>query len=196
MRATRRKVNPVRQFLYHLSMQPRLRTPAPCRLKRDCRLSNLRPRLEPIAAKVFAGERWTLPTAWFSMALRTFSPWLAGQPRARSDACDVTYFQRQSPHQSTTSAWLRAKLCAFDQEGDPAGYTMALEEAFETAASGYSEAVTSSTSSAACIRPALRILPRSRRRPQAALPKVHIKAFTMVEVAFLARRAKLSMKKR
>jgi len=33
-------------------------------------------------------------------------------------------------------------VCIWPQKGDPAGYTMALEEAYETAASGYSEAVT------------------------------------------------------
>jgi aminodeoxyfutalosine synthase len=76
----------------------------------------------------------------------------------------------------------------------PAGYTMALEEAWETAASGYSEAVTE-FHIVGGLHPDLPFeyfldLVRGLKE---RFPKVHIKAFTMVEVAFLARRAKLTI---
>ena len=88
------------------------------------------------------------------------------------------------------------KLCAFGRKkGDPAGYTMALEEAWETAASGYSEAVTE-FHIVGGLHPDLPFeyfldLVRGLKE---RFPKVHIKAFTMVEVAYLARRAKLTIR--
>ena len=87
------------------------------------------------------------------------------------------------------------KLCAFGRKkGDPAGYTMALEEAWQTAASGYSEAVTE-FHIVGGLHPDLPLeyfldLVRGLKE---RFPKVHIKAFTMVEVAYLARRAKLTI---
>jgi len=86
-------------------------------------------------------------------------------------------------------------LCAFGRKkGDPAGYTMALDEAWQTAASGYSEAVTE-FHIVGGLHPDLPLeyfldLVRGLKE---RFPKVHIKAFTMVEIAFLARRAKLSI---
>ena len=91
--------------------------------------------------------------------------------------------------------WRHASLCAFGRKkGDPAGYTMALEEAWETAASGYSEAVTE-FHIVGGLHPDLPLeyfLDLVRGLKQ-RFPKVHIKAFTMVEVAYLARRAKLTI---
>jgi aminodeoxyfutalosine synthase len=87
------------------------------------------------------------------------------------------------------------KLCAFGRKkGDPAGYTMALDEAYETAASGYSEAVTE-FHIVGGLHPDLPfeffldLVQGLKKR----FPKLHIKAFTMVEIAYLARRAKLSI---
>ncbi len=71
---------------------------------------------------------------------------------------------------------------------------MALEEAWESAASGYSEAVTE-FHIVGGLHPDLPfeyfldLVTGLKER----FPKVHIKAFTMVEVAFLAKRAKLSI---
>jgi aminodeoxyfutalosine synthase len=71
---------------------------------------------------------------------------------------------------------------------------MALEEAWETAASGYSEAVTE-FHIVGGLHPDLPfeyfldLVQGLKQR----FPKVHIKAFTMVEIAYLARRAKLSI---
>ncbi len=71
---------------------------------------------------------------------------------------------------------------------------MALEEAWETAATGYSEAVTE-FHIVGGLHPDLPLeyfLDLVRGLKQ-RFPKVHIKAFTMVEVAYLARRAKLTI---
>ena len=73
---------------------------------------------------------------------------------------------------------------------------MALEEAFETAASGYTEAVTE-FHIVGGLHPDLPfqyfldLVSGLKQR----FPQVHLKAFTMVEVAYLAKRAKLSIRR-
>jgi aminodeoxyfutalosine synthase len=154
------------------------------------------PRLEPIAVKVLAGQRLD-----FNDGLALYgSPdvlavgWLANHVRERMHG-DVTYFNVNRHINPTNVCVAACKLCAFGRKkGDPAGYTMALEEAFETAASGYSEAVTE-FHIVGGLHPDLPLeyfLDLVRGLKQ-RFPKVHIKAFTMVEVAYLARRAKLSI---
>jgi aminodeoxyfutalosine synthase len=71
---------------------------------------------------------------------------------------------------------------------------MTLEQAWQTAASGYSEAVTE-FHIVGGLNPAMKLeyyldLVRGLKE---RFPKVHIKAFTMVEVAFLARLARISI---
>jgi aminodeoxyfutalosine synthase len=154
------------------------------------------PRLEPIAARVLAGLRLD-----FNDGLMLYgSPdvlavgWLANHVRERMHG-DVTYFNVNRHINPTNVCVAACRLCAFGRKkGDPAGYTMALEEAWETAASGYSEAVTE-FHIVGGLHPDLPFeyfldLVRGLKE---RFPKVHIKAFTMVEVAYLARRAKLSI---
>ncbi len=71
---------------------------------------------------------------------------------------------------------------------------MALEEAWETAASGYSEAVTE-FHIVGGLHPDLpfEYFMDLVRGLKVRFPKVHVKAFTMVEVAFLAKRGKMSI---
>ena len=151
--------------------------------------------LEPIAAKVMAGERLD-----FSEGLTLYATkdvlavgWLANHVRERMHG-DVTYFNVNRHINPTNVCVAACKLCAFGRKkGDAAGYTMALEEAWQTAASGYSEAVTE-FHIVGGLHPDLPFeyfldLVRGLKE---RFPKVHIKAFTMVEVAFLARRAKLT----
>ena len=98
------------------------------------------PRLEPIAAKVMAGERLD-----FAEGLTLYGTsdvlavgWLANYVRERMHG-DVTYFNVNRHINPTNVCVAACKLCAFGRKkGDPAGYTMALEEAWQTAASGYS----------------------------------------------------------
>jgi aminodeoxyfutalosine synthase len=154
------------------------------------------PRLHPIAAKVLAGER-----LGFDEGLTLYGTpdvlavgWLANHVRERMHG-DVTYFNVNRHINPTNVCVAACKLCAFGRKkGDPAGYTMALEEAWATAGEGYSEAVTE-FHIVGGLHPDLPLeyfLDLVRGLKQ-RFPKVHIKAFTMVEVAFLARRAKLTI---
>ena len=102
------------------------------------------PRLTPIHAKVLAGERLSLDdglTLYRTGDILAVG-WLANHVRERMHG-DTTYFN-VNRHMNPTNVCVAAcRLCAFGRKKDsPGAYTMALEEAFETAASGYSEAVT------------------------------------------------------
>jgi aminodeoxyfutalosine synthase len=154
------------------------------------------PSLAPIAAKVLAGHRLD-----FADGLTLYGTsdvlavgWLANHVRERMHG-DITYFNVNRHINPTNVCVAACKLCAFGRKkGDPLGYTMALEEAYETAASGYSEAVTEFHIVGGLhpdlpLEYFLDLVQGLKKR----FPKVHIKAFTMVEVAFLARRAKLTI---
>src|SRR5580692_7387823 len=153
-------------------------------------------RLEPIAAKVMAGERLNEADGLVLYGTSDVLAvgWLANFVRERMHG-DVTYFNVNRHINPTNVCVAACKLCAFGRKkGDPAGYTMALEEAWETAASGYTEAVTE-FHIVGGLHPDLPFeyfldLVRGLKE---RFPQVHIKAFTMVEVAFLARRAKLTI---
>jgi len=151
------------------------------------------PRLIPIAARVLAGERLSFAdgvTLYGSSDVLAVG-WLANHVRERLHG-DVTYFNVNRHINPTNVCVAACKLCAFGRKkGDPAGYTMALEEAWETAASGYSEAVTEFHIVGGLhpdlpLEYFLDLVSGLKER----FAKV---AFTMVEVAYLARRAKLSI---
>ncbi len=153
-------------------------------------------RLQPIAAKVTAGERLSFDDGLALYGSRDVLAvgWLANSVRERLHG-DVTYFNVNRHINPTNVCVAACKLCAFGRKkGDPAGYTMALEEAWETAASGYSEAVTE-FHIVGGLHPDLpfEYFLDLVRGLKVRFPKVHIKAFTMVEVAFFARRAKISI---
>jgi aminodeoxyfutalosine synthase len=154
------------------------------------------PRLEPIAAKVLAGERLSFADG---LALYDTSDilavgWLANHERERLHG-DRTYFNVNRHINPTDICVSNCPLCAFGHKiGDPAGYAMTLEQAWQTAASGYSEAVTE-FHIVGGLNPALKLeyyldLVRGLKE---RFPKVHIKAFTMVEVAFLAQLSRISI---
>ncbi len=153
-------------------------------------------RLEPIAAKVLDGERLSADDGLALYASNDVLAvgWLANSVRERMHG-DLTYFNVNRHINPTNVCVAACKLCAFGRKkGDPAGYTMALDEAFETAASGYSEAVTE-FHIVGGLHPDLPLeffldLVHGLKE---RFPKVHIKAFTMVEIAFFARRAKLTI---
>src|SRR5277367_4395742 len=151
--------------------------------------------LLPIAAKVQQGERLSFDdgVALYRSGDVLAVGWLANHVRERMHG-DITYFNVNRHINPTNVCVAACKLCAFGRKkGDPAGYTMALEEAWQTAASGYSEAVTE-FHIVGGLHPDLPfeyfldLVKGLKER----FPKVHIKAFTMVEVAYLARRAKLT----
>jgi aminodeoxyfutalosine synthase len=109
---------------------------------------------------------------------------------------DKTYFNVNRHINPTNVCVAACRLCALGRKKDaPGAYTMALEEAFETAASGYSEAVTE-FHIVGGLHPDLPfqyfldLCSGLKQR----FPQVHLKAFTMVEVAYLSKRAKLSIR--
>ncbi len=164
--------------------------------REDVKFRTHDPRLEPIAAKVFTGERLNFDDglALYASPDVLAVGWLANMVRERLHG-DVTYFNVNRHINPTNVCVAACRLCAFGRKkGDAAGYTMALEEAWQTAASGYSEAVTE-FHIVGGLHPDLpfEYFLDLIRGLKERFPKVHIKAFTMVEVAYLARRAKLSI---
>jgi aminodeoxyfutalosine synthase len=154
------------------------------------------PRLEHVASKVAAHQRLDAADGLALYRTRDVlaAGWLANYVREQMHG-DVTYFNVNRHINPTNVCVAACKLCAFGRKkGDPAGYTMALEEAWQTAASGYTEAVTE-FHIVGGLHPDLpfQYFLDLVRGLKERFPKVHIKAFTMVEVAYLARRAKLSI---
>src|SRR5258707_3704296 len=155
------------------------------------------PRLQHIAEKIFARERLTLEdaiTLYKSFDILAIG-WLANQVRERMHG-NVTYFNVNRHINPTNVCVAACRLCAFGRKKDsPGSYTMALEEAYETAASGYSEAVTE-FHIVGGLHPDLPfqyyldLISGLKER----FPNVKFRAFTMVEVAYLAKRAKLSIR--
>jgi aminodeoxyfutalosine synthase len=153
-------------------------------------------RLLPIADKVFAHERLSFDDAvtLYGSADILAVGWLANHVRERMHG-DVTYFNVNRHINPTNVCVAACRLCAFGRKKDaPGAYTMALEEAFETAASGYSEAVTE-FHIVGGLHPDLPfqyyldLIAGLKER----FPQVHLKALTMVEIAFLAKRGKLTI---
>ena len=154
-------------------------------------------RLQPIAEKVFAGERLSFDdgvTLYRSPDILAVG-WLANSVREKLHG-NIAYFNVNRHINPTNVCVAACRLCAFGRKKDaPGSYTMALEQAWETAASGYSEAVTE-FHIVGGLHPDLPLeyFTDLVRGLKERFPKVHIKAFTMVEIAFFARRAKLSIR--
>ena len=155
------------------------------------------PRLHPIRDKVLARERLSPEDALILYITGDILAvgWLANHVRERLHG-NNTYFNVNRHINPTNVCVAACRLCAFGRKKDaPGAYTMALEEAWQTAASGYSEAVTE-FHIVGGLHPDLPFeyfLDLVRGLKQ-RFPQVHIKAFTMVEVAYLAKRAKLSVR--
>jgi aminodeoxyfutalosine synthase len=153
-------------------------------------------RLQPIAEKVLAGERLSFEDglALYRSADILAVGWLANSVREKLHG-DIAYFNVNRHINPTNVCVAACRLCAFGRrKGVEGAYTMALDQAWETAASGYSEAVTEFHIVGGLhpdlpLEYFLDLVSGLKER----FPKVHIKAFTMVEIAFLARRAKLTI---
>ena len=105
---------------------------------------------------------------------------------------DKAYFNVNRHINPTNVCVAACRLCAFGRKKDaPGAYTMALEEVWNTAASGYTEAVTE-FHIVGGLHPDLPfqyyvdLIAGLKER----FPQVHLKAFTMVEVAFLSKAAR------
>src|SRR5579863_2784771 len=155
------------------------------------------PRLKPIAEKVDLGQRLD-----FNDGVTLFrSPdilgvgWMANQVRERLHG-DKTYFNVNRHINPTDVCVASCRLCAFGKKAkDPHSYTMSLEQVWDVAGKGYAEAVTE-FHIVGGLHPELSLdwFCEMLRGLKLRYPDVHLKAFTMVEVAYLAKRAKLSIR--
>ncbi len=103
---------------------------------------------------------------------------------------NVTFYNVNRHINPTNVCVAGCRLCAYGKKpGDPGAYTMTLEQAWEAAASGWSEAVTE-FHVVGGLHPALTVdwYCELFRGLKQRFPGVHLKALTMVEIGHLARR--------
>jgi aminodeoxyfutalosine synthase len=155
------------------------------------------PRLEPIAAKVMAGERLTSDDglALYRSPDLLAIGWLANHVREKRHG-DVCYFNVNRHINPTNVCVAHCKLCAFGRSPDaPGAYTFALEEIWQRAEQGRREGATE-FHLVGGLHPDLPFayFLDLIRGLKARCPGVHLKAFTMVEVGYFARISKLSIR--
>ncbi|MYC81143.1 MAG: aminofutalosine synthase MqnE [Acidobacteria bacterium] len=151
--------------------------------------------LARISDKVFSGERLSFEEGvalYRSSDLHTVGA-LANRVREKWNG-NVGYFNVNRHLNPTNVCVVDCKFCGFARKPGKGGYTMSLEEAYHHASMGYSESVTE-FHIVGGLHP---YLPFSYytdllRGLKERFPKVHLKAFTMVELDFFSRRAKLSI---
>jgi aminodeoxyfutalosine synthase len=153
-------------------------------------------RLLPILEKVEARERLSYEdgvTLFRTPDLLALG-YMANLVRERLHG-DTTYFNVNRHINPTDVCVASCRLCAFGKKAkDPNAYTMSLEQVWEIAGKGYAEAVTE-FHIVGGLHPELsldwfcQMIAGLKER----YAGVHLKAFTMVEVAYLAKRAKLSI---
>ncbi|MFQ5663855.1 MAG: aminofutalosine synthase MqnE [Terriglobia bacterium] len=154
-------------------------------------------RLAPIAEKVRGGARLSFEDGialYRSNDLLALG-WLANFVREQKNG-NLCYYNVNRHLNPTNVCVAHCRLCAFGRDSSaPGAYTMALEEAFQRAASGYDEGVTE-FHIVGGLHPDLPFdyFLDLLRGLKERFPHVHLKAFTMVEIAYLARVAKLSIR--
>jgi aminodeoxyfutalosine synthase len=154
-------------------------------------------RLAPIAAKVLHGERLSQEdgVALYRSPDLLAVGWLANHVREKRHG-NVTYFNVNRHINPTNVCVAHCKLCAFGRDPSaPGAYTFALEEIYQRAEQGVREGATE-FHMVGGLHPDLPFeyfLDMIRGLKQRC-PTVHLKAFTMVEVGYFARIAKLSIK--
>jgi aminodeoxyfutalosine synthase len=153
-------------------------------------------RLKPIADKVFAGERLGMDdgiTLYRSPDLLAVG-WLANFIREKRHG-NITYYNVNRHINPTNVCVAHCRLCAFGRDPSaPGAYTFALEEIYQRAEQGVREGATE-FHIVGGLHPDLTFehyLDLVRGLKQRC-PGVHLKAFTMVEVHYFARIAKLSI---
>ncbi len=154
-------------------------------------------KLRPILEKVEARERLTYEdgvTLYRSSDILSLG-YMANLVRDQLHG-DVTYFNVNRHINPTDVCVASCRLCAFGKRArDPHAYTMSLEQVWEIAGRGYAEEVTE-FHIVGGLHPELTLewfcemISGLKER----YPGVHLKAFTMVEIAYFAKRAKLSIR--
>jgi aminodeoxyfutalosine synthase len=154
-------------------------------------------RLEPILARVRAGRRLTYEDGVALYRTSDILPvgYMANLVRERLHG-SRTYFNVNRHINPTDVCVASCRLCAFGKRvRDPKAYTMSLEEVWQRAGEGWSEAITE-FHIVGGLHPELTLdwYCEMLRGLKQRFPRVHVKAFTMVEVGYLARRAKISFR--
>ena len=154
-------------------------------------------RLEPVAAKVLAGERLNADDglALYESHDLLAVGWLANHVREKKHG-NVTYFNVNRHINPTNVCVAHCKLCAFGRSPDaPGAYNFALDEIYKRAGDGVAEGATE-FHIVGGLHPDLPFeyyLDLIRGLKQ-RFPQVHLKAFTMVEVGYYSRISKLSIR--
>jgi aminodeoxyfutalosine synthase len=107
---------------------------------------------------------------------------------------NLTFFNVNRHINPTDVCVASCRLCAFGKKArDPRAYTMSLDQVWETAGRGWTEAITE-FHIVGGLHPELTLdwYCEMLRGLKERFPQVHLKAFTMVEIAYLAHRTKLS----
>ena len=155
------------------------------------------PRLAAIRSKVEAGERLDFNdgAALYRTSDILSVGYLANIVRERMHG-DRTFYNVNRHINPTDVCVASCRLCAFGKKAkDPRAYTMSLEEVWQRAGEGWSEAVTE-FHIVGGLHPELTLdwYCEMLRGLKQRFPKVHLKALTMVEIAYLARRSKTSVR--
>jgi aminodeoxyfutalosine synthase len=154
-------------------------------------------RLRPILDKVVAGVRLSADDG---LALYRSTDLLAighmaNIVRERLHG-DTTYFNVNRHINPTDVCVASCRLCAFGKRAkDPKAYTMSLDEVWHRAGEGWSEAVTE-FHIVGGLHPELTLdwYCQMIRGLKERFPQVHLKAFTMVEIGYLAQRTRISIR--
>ena len=152
--------------------------------------------LRPIADKVMSGTRLSFEDGvklYSSPDLLTVG-YLANCVRERLNG-NRTYFNVNRHINPTDVCVAACKLCAFGkQKRNPTAYTMSLDQVWHTAGIGYSEEV-SEFHVVGGLHPELGLdwFAKMFRGLKERFPRVHLKALTMVEIGYLARREGISI---
>ena len=154
-------------------------------------------RLIPILEKVEAGARLDYQDglALFRSPDLLATGHMANIVRERKHG-NTTYFNVNRHINPTDVCVASCRLCAFGKHAkDPKAYTMSLEEVWHRAGEGWSEAVTE-FHIVGGLHPQLTLdwYCEMLRGLKQRFPQVHLKAFTMVEIAYLARRDKVTIR--
>ena len=152
--------------------------------------------LKPIADKVLAGTRLSFDdgVALYRTPDLLAVGWLANFIREKRHG-NITYYNVNRHINPTNVCVAHCKLCAFGRDpGAPGAYTFTLEEMYERADQGVREGATE-FHIVGGLHPDLPFdffleLIRGLKQRH---PHVHLKAFTMVEVHYFARIAKLTV---
>lgn len=155
------------------------------------------PRLRSILEKVRAGRRLTFDegvTLYKTPDILSLG-YMANLVRERING-NQTFFNVNRHINPTDVCVASCRLCAFGKKKkDPKAYTMSLEEVWETAGRGYSEAITE-FHIVGGLHPELTLdwYCQMLRGLKERFPQVHLKTFTMVEISYLAQRSKISIR--